>query len=110
MVNPRKIILHSLNGYRPELDAMIAHWIRERIEYVGIVGVDVATVHRAFETALSSAYHPALHLEGPKCSDGSDYFMYPMAHDGGESLQDAVDYATRLAGYFAGPVTDIVEF
>ncbi|MEP6897550.1 MAG: hypothetical protein ABI870_03365 [Rhodanobacter sp.] len=44
MATPRKIVLHSLQGYRAELDAIVIQWIQERIKYVGIVGVDTSLI------------------------------------------------------------------
>ena len=110
MVNPRKLILHCPGGYRPELEPMIDAWIRERVEYVGIVGRDVETIYRVFEDKLCSVYHPGTSSEAARRSDGSDYFMWPMAHADEDSLRDAIDHAHGLTGYFAGPVTEVVEF
>lgn len=110
MVNPRKLILYSTSGYRPELNAMIEKWIEERIEYIGIVGSDVENIYDAFEEALSYAYHPGSSTEGARSIDGSSYFMWPMAHRNNESLQEAIVYAQQLTGYFSGPVTEVVEF
>jgi hypothetical protein len=40
----RKIVLHSLGGYRPELDALVAGWIADGVKYVGVVGVDASLI------------------------------------------------------------------
>lgn len=41
---PKKIVLHSLGGYRPELDALIADWMQRGVTYVGVVGVDASHI------------------------------------------------------------------
>lgn len=96
MTVPRKIVLHSLRGYGPELEPLVAQWIQEGVKYVGVVGVDAARIE---------------HQIDDQCvGDGSDsYFMLTASHDSDETLEDAVFLAEQLSDEFAGPVR-VVEF
>ena len=97
MTDPRKIVLHSLRGYRLELDALVANWIREGVQYVGVIGVDAAHIEDVIDTLC--------------VGDGSDpYFMLTASHDSDETLEDAVFLAGKLSeGVGSGPV-EVVEF
>ena len=96
MADRRKIVLHSLQGYRPELDGIVAQWMQENVGYVGIVGADAARIEDAIdELCIGDGSHP--------------YFMLTASHGADESLQDAVFLAEQLSGELAGDVR-IVEF
>jgi hypothetical protein len=96
MTAPRKIVLHSLQGYRPELEPLVADWIREGVKYVGVVGVDAARIEDAIDDLC--------------VGDGSTpYFMLTASHGPDETLRDAVFLAEQLSDGFAGPAT-VVEF
>jgi hypothetical protein len=96
MVNSRKIVLHSLHGYRPDLDAIVAQWIQERVNYVGIVGVDASRIADIINELC--------------VGDGSSsYFMLTAFHGSDETIQDAILLAEQLSGEFAGDVR-VVEF
>jgi hypothetical protein len=96
MAASRKIVLHSLHGYRPELDAIVAQWIKEQISYVGVVGVDASRVEDAIDDLC--------------VGDGSNpYFMLTASHGPDETLQDAIFLAEQLTGEFSGDVR-VVEF
>ena len=32
----RRIVLHSLHGYQPELEPLVTDWIRDGVKYVGL--------------------------------------------------------------------------
>ena len=84
MTDPRKIVLHSVHGYRPELEAMVAGWIREGVQYVGVVGQDAAKIEDAIDDLC--------------LGDGiNSYFMLTAAHDPGETLEDAVFLAEQIS-------------
>lgn len=96
MASSRKIVLHSLHGYRPELDAIVAQWIQEQISYVGVVGIDASRIEDA--------------IDGLCVGDGSNpYFMLTASHGPDETLQDAIFLAEQLSGELAGDVR-VVEF
>ena len=96
MTASRKIVLHSLQGYRPELEALVGGWIREGVKYVGVVGVDAARIEDAIDDLC--------------VGDGSTpYFMLTASHGPDETLDDAVFLADLLSDDFAGP-TAVVEF
>jgi hypothetical protein len=96
MTAARKIVLHSLHGYRPELESLVANWIREGVKYVGVVGVDAARIEDAIDDLC--------------VGDGSTpYFMLTASHSVDETLDDAVLLAEQLSDEFAGPAT-VVEF
>jgi hypothetical protein len=77
MTASRKIVLHSLHGYRPELDAVVAQWIQERVGYVGVVGVDASKIEGIIDDLC--------------VGDGSNsYFMLTASHGSDETLQDAI--------------------
>lgn len=92
----RKIVLHSLHGYRPELDAIVAQWIRERVGYVGIVGVDASRIEDVMDDLC--------------VGDGSSpYFMLTASHGPDETVQDAIFLAEQFSGELAGDA-GVVEF
>ena len=96
MATSRKIVLHSLHGYRPELDAIVAQWIQERVGYVGVVGIDASRIEDVIDELC--------------VGDGSNsYFMLTASHGSNETLQDAILLAEQLSGELAGDVR-VVEF
>jgi hypothetical protein len=96
MATSRKVVLHSLHGYRPELDAIVAQWIQERVGYVGVVGIDASRIEDIIDELC--------------VGDGSNsYFMLTAFHGSDETLQDAILLAEQLSGELAGDVR-VVEF
>ncbi len=97
MADPRKIVLHSLAGYRPELDALVGSWIQEGIRYVGVVGADASYVEDVIDDLC--------------VGDGScPYFMLTASHGPDETIENAVLLAEQLShGVGRGPV-EVVEF
>jgi hypothetical protein len=96
MAVARKIVLHSLRGYRPELEALVANWILDGVKYVGVVGIEAARIEEAIDDLC--------------VGDGSTpYFMLTASHGADESVDDAVFLAEQLSGEFAGPAT-VVRF
>ncbi|MBB5866439.1 hypothetical protein [Xanthomonas sp. 3058] len=95
MPNPRKIVLHSLHGERPGLAALVADWIAEGVNDVGVVGVD--------------ADHTENGIDDLCVGDGSAPSHAHAAHRPDESLEDAVFLAELLSDEFAGPVR-VIEF
>ena len=96
MATSRTIVLHSLHGYRPELDAIVAQWIQEQVGYVGIVGVDASRIEDVIDDLC--------------VGDGSNsYFMVTASHGPDETLQDAIFLAEHFSGELGGDVST-VEF
>ena len=91
----RKIVVHSLAGYRPEFDALVQSWIGNGVNYVGVVGVDASKLEDIVDELC--------------IGDGKEpYFMLTASHEG-ETLSEAVALANQLTGEYAGPV-QVVEF
>jgi hypothetical protein len=96
MAASRKIVLHSLHGYRPELDAVVTQWIHERVGYVGVVGLDASRIEDIIDDLC--------------VGDGSNsYFMLTASHGPDETLQDAIFLAEQISGEPASDV-HVVEF
>ena len=92
----RKIVLHSVSGYRPEFDALVADWIQSGVTYAGIVGVDASRLEDVIDELC--------------VGDGTEpYFMLTASHRADERLGHAIALAEQLTGEFAGPVK-VVEF
>jgi hypothetical protein len=91
----RKIVLHSLQGYRLELDALVAGWIQEGVKYVGVVGVDASHIEDTIDELCIG--------DGP-----NPYFMLTASHGSDETVNDAVFLATQVSE-LGGPV-EVVEF
>jgi hypothetical protein len=73
---------------------LVRAWIRDGVEYVGVVGVDAARIEDAIDELC--------------VSDGAEpYFMLTASHGPDESLDDALFLANQLSEP-AGPV-DVVE-
>lgn len=85
MTAPHKIVLHSLQDYPPDLDVLVADWIRQGVRYVAVGGVDTAKIEDA--------------IDEPCVGDGSTpYFMLTATHSADEALDDAVFLAQHLPG------------
>jgi hypothetical protein len=92
----RKIVVLSLAGYRPEFDALVQSWIRNGVNYVGIVGVDAEKLEDIVDELCVGD------------GTGEPYFMLTASH-AGEPLSEALALANTLTGEYAGPV-QVVEF
>jgi hypothetical protein len=96
MTVPRKIVLHSLHGYKPALDGLVHEWIQEGVKYVGVIGVDASKIEDIIDELC--------------VGDGSaPYFMLTASHGPDEKLEDAVFLAEQLSDEFAGKAV-VVEF
>jgi hypothetical protein len=97
VTSTRKIVLHSLRGPRPALDALVADWIRAGVTYVGVVGVEASLLEDLIDELC--------------VGDGTapPYFMLTASHGPEETLKDAIALAEQLSGSYAGPVS-VVEF
>ena len=96
MAAPRKIVLVSTQGYKCELDALVAGWIEEGIKYVGVIGADASHLEDIIDDLC--------------VGDGSNsYFMLTASHGPDETLQDAIFLAEQVSGELAGDV-HVVEF
>jgi hypothetical protein len=96
MATPKKIVLHSLRGYHPELDLLIQQWIRDGVKYVGVVGVDASRIEDRIDALCVGV--------------GSEpYFMLTASHGLDEGLEDAIELSDSLSEEFAGAAT-IIEF
>jgi len=91
----RKIVLHSLSGYRPELDQLVQQFIDSGVIYVGVVGLDASRIEDIIMELC--------------VGDGSaPYEMLNSFHEH-ETLAEVVDFARSLTADFAGEV-QVVEF
>jgi len=91
----RKVVLHSLSGYRPELDALVQQFMADGVAYVGVVGVDASRIEDIIMELC--------------VRDGSaPYTMLNSFHEH-ETLSEVVAFAQSLTGEFAGDV-QVVEF
>lgn len=78
--DPRKIVVVSTQGYRRELDALVAGWIKEGVTYVGVVGVDSSNLEDVIDDLCIGV--------------GTDpYFMFTASHGDDETVDDAVELA-----------------
>jgi hypothetical protein len=91
----KKIILHSLSGYRPSLDALVASWIERGVTYVAIIGIDAARLEAIIDELCVG-------------DGGNPYSMLTACHLPADSLADATALAEQLTGEFAGP-HEIIE-
>jgi len=79
----RKIVLNSTSGLRPGLNALVAEWMRERVRYVGVIGVDAEDIRDAIDWLC--------------IGDGTDpYDMLTASHVEPETLGDAIAFAEGL--------------
>ncbi len=95
MPYPRKVVLHSTSGYRPELDELVRDFIRDGVAFVAVVGVDASRVEDIVDELC--------------VGDGSEpYEMLTSFHED-ESLEEAVAFAESLSDEFGSSV-QVVEF
>ncbi len=91
----RKIVLHSLSGYHPQLDGLVQQFMNNGVVYVGIVGLDASRIEDIIMELC--------------VGDGSaPYEMLTSFHEH-ETLVEVVDFAQSLTDKFAGDV-QIIEF
>ena len=91
----RKVVLHSLSGYRPELDALVHKFMADGVTYVGVVGVDASRIKDIImELCVGDGTAP--------------YTMLNSFHEH-ETLPEVIAFAQSLIGEFAGEV-QVVEF
>lgn len=89
----RKIVLHSTSGLRPGLDLLVAGWIREGVQYVGVVGLDAEDIVDAIDWFC--------------IGDGTDpYEMLTASHAPPETMDDAIALASQVD--FPGDVSIVV--
>lgn len=92
-----KIVLHSLTGYRPELDVLIDEWIKAGIKYVGVVGVDASLIDDIIdEICVGDGFNP--------------FDMLTAFHQPDETLQDAIALAAQIKGDPYDGEMQVVEF
>jgi len=90
MAYGRKVVLHSRNGYKSRLDAMVEEFVRDGVIFVGVVGKDCAKIEDLIDELV--------------VGDGSrDYSLLTSSHPG-KSMAEAVKFAEDLMGEFAGAV------
>lgn len=92
-----KIVLHSLTGYRSELDHLVEEWIKAGVKYVGVVGMDAVEIEDNIDWVC--------------IGDGSNpYFMLTASHQSDETLHDAISFAESMTlPEFVGEI-QVVEF
>ena len=94
MPTARKIVLHSKSGLRPGLDLLVAEWIHDGVQYVGVVGVDAEDIVEAIDWFC--------------IGDGTNpYEMLTASHAFPETMDDAIALASQID--FPGEVS-VVEF
>lgn len=95
MAYNRKIVLHCLEGYKPELDEMIEQFIVDGVVFIGVVGNDCDKAEDIVDELV--------------IADGDERrpFILTSAHPN-ESLDDAIEFANSLSEEYSGSV-QIVE-
>jgi hypothetical protein len=93
MHTARKIVLHSIGGLGPGLDVLVAQWMREGVQYVGVVGVDAEDIEEAIDWFC--------------IGDGTrPYEMLTASHADPETMDDAIALASQVD--FPGDVVVVV--
>jgi len=91
----RKIVLHSLSGYRPEFDLLVRQFIGDGVIFVAVVGIDASRIEDIIDELC--------------VGDGSNpYSMLTSSHER-ETLSEAVSFSESLTLEFTGDV-QVVEF
>jgi hypothetical protein len=87
----RKIVLHCLSGYKPELDEMVEQFLRDGVVFVGVLGKDCSRVEDIIGELV--------------VGDGNNEtrFILTSFHED-ESLDEAIDFAKSLSGEYAGEI------
>jgi hypothetical protein len=90
-----KIVLNCRSSDTSGLEDLIERFIREGVRFVGVVGVNASPVEDLIDEIV--------------VGDGSEEGRYLLtsSHEG-ESLEDAVEFALKLTGEYAGDV-QVVE-
>lgn len=93
MPTARKIVLHSIGGLRPGLDVLVEEWMREGVQYVGVVGIDAEDIVEAIDWFC--------------IGDGTrPYEMLTASHADPETMDDAIALASQVD--FPGDVVVVV--
>lgn len=86
----RKIVLHSVSGVKPELEMLIDEFIRDGVNYVGVVGIDCALIEDIIdEICVGDAT--------------ASYFMLTASHPD-ENVEEALQFARSFTGEYQGEV------
>ena len=89
MPYPPRVVLHSLRGYRMELDAMVEEFLRDGVKLVAVVGQDCQRVEDIIDELVVGR------------GDNDSRFLLTSSHPG-ESVEDAVAFAQSLSEEYAG--------
>jgi hypothetical protein len=91
----RKIVLHCPNGYDPRLDKMVEQFIQDVVTFVGVVGEDCSRIEDIVdELVVDNGLDSGLPLEDRP-------FILTASHPG-ETVEDAIEFASSLTGEYAG--------
>lgn len=82
----RIIILHSLNGSRPDLDDMVEGWITENVGAICVIGQDCEDIH--FQIDLIISDH--------QMRNSAVGHIATTSHE--ESLEDVIEFARTYNG------------
>lgn len=92
----KKIVIHSIKGYRPELDVLINQLIANGVLFIGVVGEDASRIEDVIDELCVGD------------GTGKPYEMLTSSHEG-ESVEEAVNFANQLTGKFSGN-TKLIKF
>jgi hypothetical protein len=82
----RIIVLHSVNGSRPDLDDMVQGWIAENVGAICVLGRDCEDIH--FQIDLIISDH--------QMRNSAAAHIATTSHE--ESLEDAIEFARTYNG------------
>ncbi len=79
-----RIVLQCPEGYKPELEALVAEWIRAGVRYVGVVGPNASDIEDIIDD---------------RCvGDGTTpHLMLTASHEPPETVEDAIEFAKLLS-------------
>ena len=64
MTYAAKIVLHVPNGYKPELDLLVAEFIKDQVKFVGVVGPNCSKVEDIIdELCVGGRFKPLQHAD-----------------------------------------------
>lgn len=91
----RKIVLHTPGGVPANIDELARQFVADGVAFVGAVGKDCAKVEDIIDWVAVEHGSP------------EQNFILTSSHEG-ESLEDAIEFASSLSGEYEGEV-QVVE-
>ena len=92
---PTKIVLHSISGYKPDLDELIVEWVEKKVPLIAVVGKDCELIHDIIDEYC--------------VGDGTSILYNITTWHDDETLDEVISFATNAFSDIPG-APEVVTF